>query len=110
MTSKINIRKSASNKATAKKAPDFCCSSFAPRKVTDTSLDNAKIYAERLRAEVEKSTVKYNDIELNYTISVGIAEVSPLFKNYEAWIECADAALYQSKENGRNQVTLYVQK
>ncbi|MFD2168347.1 diguanylate cyclase [Thalassotalea euphylliae] len=75
--------------------------------LADTPLDNANVFAERLRKTVEEATVKYNDIELKYTISVGIAEVSPAIQTYEAWIECADAALYQSKEGGRNKVTLY---
>jgi diguanylate cyclase (GGDEF)-like protein len=73
----------------------------------ETSLKNAYVFAERLRKAVESSQVKYNDIELNYTISLGIAEVNESFANYEAWIECADAALYQAKEAGRNQVGLY---
>ena len=75
--------------------------------LADTTLENGQIFAERLREEVEKSIVKYNDIELSYTISVGVAEITPTFKNHEAWIEAADVALYQSKANGRNKVTLY---
>ena len=75
--------------------------------LSDTTLENAHVFGERLRAEVEASIVKYNDIELTYTISMGIAEVVPSIKTFEAWIECADAALYQSKENGRNMVTLF---
>jgi diguanylate cyclase (GGDEF)-like protein len=75
--------------------------------LADTTLENGQVFAERLREEVEKSIVKYNDIELSYTISVGVAEITPTFKNHEAWIEAADVALYQSKANGRNKVTLY---
>jgi len=76
----------------------------------DTDLKNAYIFAERLRKSVESSIVKHNDIELNYTISLGVAEVSETFASYEAWIECADAALYQSKESGRNKSSLYLTK
>jgi len=75
--------------------------------LSDTNLKNAYIFAERLRKRVEQSVIKYNDIELSYTISLGIAEVEPCIKTYEAWIECADAALYHSKENGRNRVGLH---
>ncbi len=75
--------------------------------LADTSLKNSYIFAERLRKEVEQAVVKYNDIELKYTVSLGIAEVEPCIKNYEAWIECADAALYHSKENGRNKISLH---
>lgn len=75
--------------------------------LADTPLKNAYIFAERLRREVEAAVVKYNDIEVKYTISLGIAEVDQSIKNYEAWIECADAALYHSKENGRNKISLH---
>lgn len=73
----------------------------------DTPLKNAYVFAERLRKEVNNAVVKYNDIDLKYTISLGIAEVEPCIKNYEAWIECADAALYQAKETGRNKISLH---
>jgi len=60
-----------------------------------------------LRKEVENATVVYNDIDVKYTISIGLAEVDKTVKNSEAWIECADIALYKSKGNGRNQVSLH---
>lgn len=75
--------------------------------LADTSLKSAYVFAERLRKKVEQAIVKYNDIELNYTISLGIAEVEPCIQNSDAWIECADAALYNSKENGRNKVSMH---
>ncbi len=75
--------------------------------LADTTAENAKIFAERLRKEVAQAIIKHNDIDLSYTISLGVAEVSKSMKTYEAWIECADSALYHSKENGRNQVSLH---
>ena len=75
--------------------------------LSDTTLDNAYVFAERLRQTVEASVVKYNDIDLKYTISVGISEINEAISTYEAWIEFADAALYQSKEGGRNRVTMF---
>ena len=78
--------------------------------LADTDTENAKIFSERLRQKVENSIVKYNDIELSYTISIGIAEISPTYTSHSLWIEAADSALYQSKENGRNQVSIYQAK
>lgn len=75
--------------------------------LADTTLNNGFIFAERLRKEIAEAIVKYNDIDINYTVSMGIAEINPSILSYEAWMECADAALYQSKEGGRNQVTLF---
>jgi diguanylate cyclase len=75
--------------------------------LSDTSLKNAYIFAERLRKEVSVAVVKYNDIDINYTISIGIAEVDESITSHEAWIECADAALYRAKETGRNKISLH---
>ena len=76
----------------------------------DTPLKNAYVFAERLRRKVEAAVVKYNDIDLKYTISLGAAEVETSIKSYAAWIECADAALYYAKESGRNKVGLHPKK
>jgi diguanylate cyclase (GGDEF)-like protein len=75
--------------------------------LADTSLENGAIFAERLRKRIAQSIVKYNDLDLNYTVSMGVSEVNPSIKTYEAWIECSDAALYKSKEGGRNMITLH---
>jgi len=75
--------------------------------LSDTTLDNAKVFAERLRQAIESATVKYNDIDINYTISMGIAQIDQSIKSAETWLECADAALYKAKQSGRNQVCLH---
>lgn len=68
-----------------------------------TDRDGALIVAERLRLDVEAMSVD----GLTVTISLGIA-CFPLIdaKSPEALIEAADAALYRSKESGRNCCTL----
>ncbi len=75
--------------------------------LADTHIDDAVVFAERLRKAVEESVVIYNDIEIKYTISLGIAEVEPSIKSVSQWLEHVDHALYQSKENGRNRVTVH---
>jgi len=75
--------------------------------LSDTTLENAKVFGERLRAAIEKATVKYNDIDIKYTISLGIAQIDQSLKSSETWLECADAALYRAKEAGRNQVCVH---
>ncbi|MBA6230983.1 MULTISPECIES: sensor domain-containing diguanylate cyclase [unclassified Colwellia] len=75
--------------------------------LADTTLDNGKVFAERLREEIEKSIVKYNDIDVKYTVSMGIAEIDTSIESYEAWIECSDLAMYRAKDAGRNQIALH---
>jgi len=76
----------------------------------DTSLGDAKVFAERIRAEVERATLKINDFEVQRTISIGIAEVDGSIKSSEAWIACADSALYRSKQTGKNKISLHVKQ
>ncbi|MEQ3653406.1 MAG: sensor domain-containing diguanylate cyclase [Glaciecola sp.] len=72
----------------------------------DTTERKAKIVAERLRKLVSLDAVAYEDINIKYTISVGIAQFSPKYTQPSHWLEDADKALYQAKEGGRNQVVL----
>lgn len=73
----------------------------------DTSSVCAHILAERIRRIVEKHSVAVDDFIVKYTVSIGIAQVEEKMDAYEKWIEAADSALYFSKENGRNKITLF---
>lgn len=75
--------------------------------LADTNTADALVFAERLRKTVEESVVIYNDIEIKYTVSIGIAEVEPSITTVSQWLENVDHALYQSKDKGRNTVTTY---
>lgn len=58
---------------------------------------------EGIRQSIASETLIYNEIEINLTISVGLAVVNEKFKG-EKIIELADQRLYEAKENGRNQI------
>jgi diguanylate cyclase (GGDEF)-like protein/PAS domain S-box-containing protein len=75
--------------------------------LVDTSKDNALILAERLRKRIEALTIQYEDMLIEFNISLGVSELNQSIKSYKDWIETADQALYFSKENGRNQTTVY---
>jgi len=64
--------------------------------------------AERIRKTIEDLTIKASTVNFNVTMSIGLAQFSPHSKPKQTAIDLlqiADLALYQSKENGRNQVT-----
>ncbi len=64
--------------------------------------------AERLRQTVESHEVHDKGNVLHITISLGIATFpSEQISDSKELIECADKALYQAKENGRNRVEVY---
>ncbi|MBW1871720.1 MAG: diguanylate cyclase, partial [Deltaproteobacteria bacterium] len=69
----------------------------------DTNIAQAKIVAERIRSNMEKTDFIQNDIKMNVTVSIGIA-VFPESKvnDFEELLKLADEALYKAKQDGRN--------
>jgi len=75
----------------------------------ETPADKAVNIAERLRKIIEKHEFQDPEkphVKANVTISLGVAQWEPDISMKEL-IERADTALYISKSNGRNRVTLY---
>lgn len=73
----------------------------------NTALKNAQIVAESIRIKIENAQLRRaNNQEPigKVTISIGITDYQ-LNETIESFIDRADTALYQSKKNGRNQVT-----
>lgn len=68
----------------------------------NTPIKGAKKFAERLRSRIESMTVNHDGQSIQYTISLGIAELSNAIKGPCEWMEDADSALYQAKKSGRN--------
>lgn len=67
-----------------------------------TSLDNAARLAERIRVKVMKSNF---EVVGSVTCSFGVSELLPEDTD-ETFIKRVDNALYESKRNGRNRVTV----
>jgi two-component system, cell cycle response regulator len=75
----------------------------------DTSEEQARLASERLRIIIEQSPFA-GDIRkggLLVTVSIGVTLGDPGEKDVDALICQADKALYASKSEGRNMVTLY---
>ncbi len=76
----------------------------------DTRLEFAEIVAENLRRAIESARIKKKntgDILEKITVSLGITRYQS-GETTEEFIDRADRALYQSKDNGRNRVTIQV--
>lgn len=71
-----------------------------------TTEDQAYYFAERLRKKVESTLVKSGNVDVKFTISLGVCEFRPEFNDYLEWLTETDKSLYESKQNGRNQVTI----
>ncbi|WP_440877125.1 GGDEF domain-containing protein [Thalassotalea sp. PLHSN55] len=68
-----------------------------------TSANNACIIAEKIRLAVEKSSITFQNISIDITVSLGIAQFEAS-QSIDEVINNADKHLYQAKELGRNQI------
>lgn len=76
----------------------------------DTTLSNAYNIAEEIRLVVETLKIPHLKSKLQgvVTISAGVASITPDSSfSLASFVNCVDHALYQSKQNGRNQVCIY---
>jgi diguanylate cyclase (GGDEF)-like protein len=75
----------------------------------NTSKENARLFAERLRNEVEKVYAEDRAIapDKRLTISSGIASYPEDSNNKDELISRADMALYEAKRAGKNRSCVY---
>ncbi|WP_157443422.1 sensor domain-containing diguanylate cyclase [Curvibacter lanceolatus] len=74
----------------------------------ETDSAGAQLIAERLRTRAEASgTVRAEDgTVVRFTVSIGIASLSPEDASFDALLQRADKELYQAKQGGRNRSVL----
>jgi len=70
--------------------------------LNDTDEDKAEIIAERIRKNLEETTLEYNGNKFSITCSFGVYGFRDLDMNTEDIIHRADINLYEAKEKGRN--------
>ena len=77
--------------------------------LAETSLENAILYAEKIRKLIEESPVCSNEICVPLTISLGLTHYSQDSGKVEFadLLEKADKALYTSKNSGRNRYSVF---
>lgn len=77
----------------------------------DTNKDGASIRAERLRQALAKTPVEGpKGLTLSLSASFGVAGFPEDGGTAEELIACADSALIRAKQNGRNQVVVWVRQ
>ncbi|BCR03425.1 hypothetical protein DESUT3_04940 [Desulfuromonas versatilis] len=74
----------------------------------ETDIKGARVMAERLRRGIEQNEVLAEGETIRVTVSIGITSFVPgmPIKGKAEMIDAADRALYQSKRQGRNRVSL----
>lgn len=74
----------------------------------NTDKEGSLVIAERIRQNIENLRIPYKNEELRITCSIGVSSIpenQP--QDVKSFMKQADEALYQAKENGRNQVRYY---
>lgn len=71
----------------------------------DTQINAAKDIANRLRQVLARSSVLFANSPINFTVSIGVAEYV-INESITLLLHRADAALYEAKMQGRNQVVV----
>ena len=74
--------------------------------LNNTSASAAMAVAERIRKSIEEKSIMYDGKKINVTISIGVSSYNFDLESAKSIVERADKALYESKQNGRNRVTL----
>ncbi len=72
--------------------------------VPNTSSDEARILAERIRSAMAAMRVLHDGRQLSTTVSLGIAEKHTGIRSEDDLLRAADCALYAAKNSGRNRV------
>ena len=70
----------------------------------ETGHDNSVYLAEKLRKMIETHKFVFEGKEIKVTFSGGVADMAPEHDSPQAFINAADARLYEAKRNGRNKV------
>lgn len=77
--------------------------------LTETSGENSLIPLERLRKAVENHNFRFNNQDLKVTLSIGVSSNMD-FETTSELFDDADKALYEAKNNGRNQIYRRINK
>lgn len=72
----------------------------------DTSLDEARMVAERLRRNIEADVIHSRHAHFRLTVSIGLAQMTDHQESLDDLIDRADRALYEAKRAGKNRVVV----
>lgn len=70
------------------------------------NLEEAEDIARRIRQAIIADPLHIQDLDIPVTISLGVTQAIPKTRNYSDLLERADAALYRSKQNGKNCISV----
>ena len=72
--------------------------------IRDLDANKVNTLLNAFRVQVSQQVIEVNGKDISFTLSIGVANNINNVKSLDDLIKCADVALYQAKENGRNAV------
>lgn len=73
----------------------------------DANIEQARAIAERIREKIQDHISEHATVNLQVTVSIGLASINDVKESFDSLLHEADLAMYQAKANGRNQVCSY---
>lgn len=65
---------------------------------------SAVVVAERIRENIASYSMDFNEDKVGVTVSMGVAECTPVMETLDELVNLADKAMYVAKDAGRNRV------
>ena len=72
--------------------------------IRDLDANKVNTLLNAFRVQVSQQVIEVNGNEISFTLSIGVANNIDNVKSLDDLIKCADVALYQAKDSGRNTV------
>ncbi len=72
----------------------------------DHSIEQAQQLAEKIRADIEQSSIEIEEQLVTFTVSIGVAPLREHTPDVDAVIAAAESAVRQAKADGRNRVAV----
>ena len=69
-------------------------------------VENARKIAEKIRARIDKTRFDYQNEVIRLTVSLGVTQIRPTDTDPEKPFLRVDKAMYHSKREGRNKVSV----
>ncbi|WP_375748142.1 diguanylate cyclase [Vibrio sp. HN007] len=76
--------------------------------LSHTDMDDARQVADRIRKKIESHRLSFFGEKTQVTVSIGVSQIQSRDTDQTDVFHRADAALYASKQNGRNQITVKI--
>ncbi len=77
--------------------------------LVDRTMDKANEFAEKVRTDIEASSIEIENEKVSFTVSIGVAPLTEVSAGVEEVLSAARGAMQIAKDKGRNRVVEYTE-